>query len=784
MKRYLYIALILLSAINCSVGQIRFKVDDMQRLLLDEINRFRKERGLETLESVTVLKNAAQMSATDMADEESEKTSPEISVKYLQAAGATVKGSELTGKSVVSKGKEDYRTVEVAKMITEKWESNDKSQLILLNPMYKLCGVSAIMDEVGEKVYVSIFFGGYDIVNDGVRQKKQLEVPYNTVAAKLQAGDVRSCKNCSQFRNYELLQQGITVEGDKIIIRYPNAKELKRLLKKPTDGIAVDIVQKAQYQSAYYNIMDNNLQSKGVMTKVMYKDDFFAKNKLATGDKKNKNKVKGIEVEMGKFNPKIKGPYELNLIVVQDNKVCKTVIRGYTEKNETASNTPMGLLPVKSATALKPAFEPRNESSILNFIIPFQKNKSEFEEADIEPFLAALNEPEFIIEGLYIYAYSSIEGDSLANVQLQKKRAESVLKILQERQTSKINPTILYRDSWGLFLLENEDGKYADIVNLGKQKAIARINGDKALMEELEPILARERFAQIILDVTYDIKGDKEAIFAASSLQKALKSGNANQSAKILDFIKKRIAEGKYKTDILDTIDIPAKKEFYGLANNKIYHQYNITEQIDEEQAAVIDSLLKLYPNEPALIYNSLFCKIKLDSNAGDQQHYQAVQATIDGLYGSLDSAIVNGLNIEWQFKLMESLDTLPNSDQQIENCINRIKSFYKIKDASWQNAMKLCEIFARTRDYVNAAGVLEPYLKAEQVNENLLFMYLSVASRTKEKYYTHLFVKAMDMAKEKYPDRYCKLIGAPYMSFQVLENPDVKKTYQLSCGK
>lgn len=784
MKKHIGLFLLFIFSLNFSFAQVKFKVDDMQRLLLDELNKFRTKNGLETLESVTVLKNAALMSATDMADEESEKTSPDISVKYLQAAGATVKGSELTGKAVTTKGKEDYRTTEVARMIYEKWESNDKAMLILMNPMYKLCGVAAVMDELGEKVYVSMFFGGYDIVNDGVRQKKQLAVPYNTVAEKLQAPDVRSCKACSQYHNFELLQQGISVEGDKIILRYPNAKDLKRILKKPTDGIAVDVVQRAQYLSAYYNIMDNNLQSKGVMTKVMYKDDFFAKNKLLGRDKKANKKIKGVEIELGKFNTKITGPYELNLIVVQDNKVCRTVTRGYNEKNEIESNTPIGLLPVKSATGLKPAFEPRNESSILNFIIPFQKNKSEFEETDIEPFLKALNEPDFIVDGLYIYAYSSIEGDSAANYKLQKQRAESVVKVLQERQSNKINPTILYRDSWGLFLLENEDGKYANIVNLGKQKAIEKINGDKALMEELEPILARERFAQIIMDVTYDIKGEKEGKFAAVALQRALKAGNVNQSAKIMDFIKKRIAEGKYQWDALDSIEIPISEKTIGLVNNKIFHQYNLSLQINEDQADIIDSLLKLKPNDPTLLYNSLFCKIKLDSNAGDPQHQQLVQANIDGLYGKLDSNAVNGLNIEWQFKLMETLDTLPNTDAAIDACINRIKGFYNIKDASWQNAMKLCEVFSRARDYVNAAGVLEPYLKAETVNENLLFMYLSVAARTKEKYYTHTFAKAMDMAHEKYPKRYCALIGAPYMSFQVLENPDVKKTYQLSCGK
>jgi hypothetical protein len=41
-----------------------------------------------------------------------------------------------------------------------------------------------------------------------------------------------------------------------------------------------------------------------------------------------------------------------------------------------------------------------------------------------------------------------------------------------------------------------------------------------------------------------------------------------------------------------------------------------------------------------------------------------------------------------------------------------------------------------------------------------------------------------MELAKNKNPDRYCKLFGEPYMTFQVLENPEVKRVYNSSCGK
>ena len=776
--------LLFLSFLGFSQSDGKFRLENLSKVLLREINHFRASKGLDTLESSEMLLAAAEMSSQDMADNESEKITRKNTLKYLKIVGATQKGEELSMKGVISKGREEFTAEEVAKVIYTRWENNAKDLPVITNPKYTLCGILGTMDEDGEKVYVSLFLGGYDITNGGVIYKKQLEVPFNAKSKSLKTPDPKICKVCERWRNYDLLQKGLYVSGDKIYLRYPNTKDLRRFLKKQKDGLAVDIVQRNQYINADYNIVDNNLQNKGVMGKVIYKEKFFKKNLLITKDKKANRKVKGIEVLMGKFDPKITGAYELNLIVVQNGSVCKTITRGYTENANIESSTPIGLLPMPNSKGLKPAFEPRSESSIVNFIIPFEKNKSEFKQVDIEPFIKAMNEPDFIIDGLYIYAYASIEGDSAANMKLQQKRAESVVTVLQGMQNNKIRPTIQTKDSWGLFLLENEDGKYADIVNLGKDKAIARLNSDKKLLQELEPILAKERFAQIIMDVTYDVSGDKEQKFSKVSFNRASKANNTKLSYKIMELIGKRVTEGKYPVSIYDSLNIEENAKNVGLLNNFVYYKYQADNSIDEDDAKTLDRLLNLEPTNPVLQYNTVFCQLKLDSNAGNAERQAQVQQTINSLYGKLDSNYVNGLNIEWQFKIMETLDTMANSEALIDACIARIKQFYNIKEATWQNALKLSSVFTRAKDYSYAATLLEPYLSMPNVNENLVFMYISCASRVQEKYYSRTFAKALEIAKEKNSTRYCKLFGEPFMTFQVLENPEVKRVYQTSCGK
>jgi uncharacterized protein YkwD/outer membrane protein OmpA-like peptidoglycan-associated protein len=763
-----------------------FKIDSLPTILLRELNRFRTEKGLGKLEFSDMLIDAAYLSADDMASSGKDKVEDKKSKKYLKKSGATPRGEQVTMKAPVSKGRENYKTADVAKVIYDRWENNQKNLLVLNNPKFTLIGIACQLNEDGKKVFVSAFFGGYDITNGGAPYRKELKVPYNKASKGLKDFDAKKCKNCDRWRNYDVLHKGIVVAEDgKIYLEYKNARELRRLLKKAKDGIAVDVVQRDQYVKADYNIVDNNLNNKGVMGKVMYRDKFFKSNLLTKDVAKNKkNRIKGIKVEMGKLPKKLSGAYEVNIIVVQDGKYCKTITRGYNESGNIDSNTPIGIMAVKGTTGIKPPFEPRNESSILTFNIPFEKNKFEFKNEDIQPLIKALNEPDFIIDGLYIYAYSSIEGDSAANAKLQRKRAESVTNVLQSMQKTKIKPSIETKDSWGLFMLENEDGKYAYLVNMGKRKAIQTINADQKLQQDLEPILAKERFAQIVMDVTYDVTGPKERKFTEVQFARALKANNLNQAYRIMEFIGKRMVEGKFTDDILDSLKFAETPVYAPLVNNRVYYKYQKDNSVDEDDLATFERLIKLDPSNPVYVYNKVFCQLKLDSNAGNPERQAQVQQIIDGLYGKLDSSYVNGLNIEWQFKIMESLDTLENADAQVDACIARIKSFYNIKDASWQNALKLSYVFSKSKDFKYAATLLEPYLTKPDVTENLVYMYVAAASRVPEKYYSRTFAYALDLAQKKNPTRYCKLFGEPYMTFQVLENPEVKKTYYSSCSE
>jgi uncharacterized protein YkwD len=766
-----------------------YAYDSLNYFIVKGLNQFRAENNLDSLEGNPILKEAAVFSSSNMSNAEKADIQglPKSTPKNLKKAGATTKGQELIIGTPMGKSKNQQAPADLAKTILVKWTGDKKDKEILLNPAATYIGINCASDDDEKKVYVSAMLGNYQSFNGGVKHKKELKIPFNTNSKKLKDSDPRKCKNCDKFKDYEALYHGLYVENRKVYLEYNNIKKLKGLLKKSADGLAVDIVQKEQYSKPDYNIMDNNLRNKGVMLKLIKKDKLFSKNLIKPDDPKKKNKkVNKLLVELGAFPKGITGTYELNLIVVQDGYVCKTIMRSYMELADAEGIVPIEMMPMAESIAAKnPPFEPRSESALLNFSIPFAKNKSEFKQEDIKPFIDALNEPDFTIDGLYLYAYSSIEGDSLANAKLQRKRTESVTKVLQQMQKDKITPTIMPNDSWQLFQLEMEDGKYDYLTKLTKHEAIDKINKTKGLAEELEPFLAKERFAQVVLDVTYDVTGPKEEKFSVSQFNKQAKAGNSQQAYKIMDYIAQKVAEKKYAKESLDKLIIPDDPKAIGFGMNKIYYEYLINHKVvSDYDYHEIEKLHKLDEGNPTINYNLLFCKMQLDSTLPDAAMQTEVQGKIDGFYKTdIPKKYVDGLNILWQFKIMDALDTVAGAEEQRQVCINRIKAFYNFKEGNKQNALKLAYAFAHAKDYTFAANLLEPYLAG--ADAKLLYAYIAITSHVPEKFFSHKFSYALDEIKKADPDNYCKLFGDPYLSFQILDNPDIKKTYQyVNCGQ
>lgn len=731
---------------------------------------------------------AATTKTKQMAKDGKASLEPGETGKRLKKLGGTNKVEEIVFAVNMGKKNDAAAYKEIAKTMVEKWKSSKKEAPIFTNPNYVYAGISVTVEAAGKKAYISAIFGSFNSFNKGAKKKKELKVPYNKKGKKLQAPDEKACKNCDKFKDYVGLQKGLYIKDNKVFLKYDDLKGLKKLFKKPTDGIAVDIVQKAQYQKPDYNIYDNNLNTKGVMLKKLNTDKIFSKN-LAEKEGDDKKAKKGgtntLDIYIGKLPKKLRKvdqkEYELNLLVLQDNKVCKTIMPSYIEEGAQASSTPLEMLLMPDSDAyLKPKYVAQAENAILNFVIPFDKNKYDYKPEDVKPILDALQEPDFIIEGLYVYAYSSIEGDSVSNAALQRKRAESIIAAMESlQQGKKINAKVKTSDSWDLFKMEMEGGKYDNLAKMSKNAAIREIN-TKGLAAELEPVLAKQRFAKVVMDITYDIKGPKEQKYVVAQFNKAVKAADIKQAEKIQYFIEEKVRNNQYDTEVLNQMIIPKEAKYSPLLNNKGVYKYIANKKVvTEEDGAYFFELNKIDPANSYVSFNDLMTHTKLGM-IGDEKMRAQMQSRIDQLYATkVPKKFVDALNTEFQFAIMDATDTLPNADAIHQACIEKIKGFYNFKESSWQNNLKLAYVFMRFNDFKFAAGLLEPFIHKPKVDEQLLYTYVSCCAQVPEKIKSKSFVSAMKKIRSINPDRYCVLVGAPNLTFQVLDNPFVKQDYQ-----
>lgn len=770
-----------------------FNTKEAERALIRALNKVRIESKLDSIEYNDVLGQAAAIQSADMAKNgkaelANSKGKYKTTQKRVIAVGGTNKTAELVLGTSIAKGKVSMTPQELADAAFYKWRVGKQNQIVIKNADWVYASPSVTIDASGKKAYISIVFGSFNTFNTGADKKKELPVPYSSKTKKLKEPEDRSCNACKKFKDWDGLAAGLYVENGKIYIKYANLKALSKFIRKSGDGLAVDIVQRAQYDNPNYNIVDNNLISKGILLKTVTMSKLYSKNRVKAVKKGNRViKPTKLDVMLGELPKKVTGPYELNLMIVQDGKLCKVIIPSKIEQGDQESNSPLSMLLMPdSAAYFKPPFEPKSESTLLNFTVPFEKNKSDYKEADLEPFLSALQEPDFLIEGLYITAYSSIEGDAKANEKLQKKRAESIVKALSKMQKAGVVTNVKTTDSWNLFQMEAEDGKYDYLAKMTKEKAIAEING-KGLSTELEPILGKERFAQIIMDVTYDITGNKEEKFSVSKFNQSMKKNDLKQCLKIQYYIGKQMKLQKYSAEAPSKMNIPFDVKNSGLLNNQVVLRYMANNNVPTEEDYVeMKKLATLDPANNYITFNSIFCSVTLDSTIGDTKAQNEMQKRIDAMYKTdVPKRYVDALNIEWQFRIIEAMDSAENSELVTQACIEKIKQFYNIKESSWQNNLKLAYVFARFKDYKFAASLLQPFIATESVNENVLFAYASICAKMPELYKSRTFVLALQKAEEKNHDRYCKLFGAPNMTFQVFDNPFVKADYKkAACSK
>ncbi len=755
--------------------------DAIEKLIFNNLNAKLKKKGLNEFTEQQLFKQASADQAAYMAsiyDDEpiqEDKDKATVADRLYYYGGSSI-GTELVEKESLTKSGTTLTYGKLADDIVFGWFSSTKKAEIIESGEYTFIGVSARCDENKKKVFIAATFGNYKSYNDGIAYKDRLSIPYSEKTYGLLPPDKTFCKKINRSQSANELHDALSVEDNVIYISTEDVRDLKRIVRKSKDGLAVDILQKEQFNCETPNIVDHSQFQQGIITKKLYAKKLFKKN-LADLDENKR----AFKTPLGVIPPGIMD-YELNLLIIQNKHMCRSITQNFIIQTNGTYTRNVKLLADTVSLNSRFQYKPVADSMALTLRIPFEKNKATYETKDIEPFIKLLNEPEFFIYELEINAFSSIEGSDEKNKKLQEDRALSIIKALKSRQKDSIKTEIITAYNWNDFKRDIKNSKHNVLASMELDEAQAYIRKYN-LEKEIEPILAKHRYAQINMKVTYDISGANEMPFVIKKFNEASSNEDYPLALSIQKYMMKQILRRNYPVTALDQLNMEETAPFAGMLMNNYWLKYKTKEITEDELLEKINVLAELSSDNEYINFNKLLLQVDNQFKTSEADYMQSL---IDRLYYShLPKSTVDGLNIRFQFKRINAAEDEGNDPANAkikEECIERIKTIVDIRDESLENSLKLAELFIDNKDYEFALKTLDPWLTYADQSEDLTFTYVSLCSQFEDKMHSQKFNYAMEAARKLNPDRFCELLNGEYFSLKVFENSNIKDSYCKYC--
>ncbi len=597
---------------------------------------------------------------------------------------------------------------------------------------------------------------------------------------------MKKCQDCISLINNKPkeIQFGIRRDDNDNLYFIVNNKDwFDKMIKKGGDGLTVDIVTKDRYNCSKDRI-DKNSVIKGEILKPMYKKE-LSENMLSS-------QYGEVIVKIGEVPQKFKNQeVEFNIIFLKNKYLCY-YNSFFDLKTYRWDLMDMGFyfdtLTYKSdlKTELTEQAKYILQNKRMKFEIPFEKNKSDYSSKDIKPLYDSLNLTDFNIKKITIRAYSSIEGNEERNLELQQKRAQSIISAMQSYQTPLIVTDIKASENWVDFLNDIALTKYAGLADLSKAEIKERLK-DKKLSAQLEPYLETHRKAVIILDLQKKNKYESlTEVELVNLFTKSISEQNLEQAIEIQNSIFEKVQNHEIPTNYIDKLEIPVKSEYSLLLNKESMFKYLMNETDVYDTYKELSDLEALLPKDGHIKYNICALKFKVWLLGESAVNPEDFKKQINELKKySIPPNLVKRMLINYEIIMCEYY-MMQGDYIKKDKSLKYTYTNFKYVPLSDQDYLSLAQYFASYTKYDWAIKLLDKKVKSVDVDEDLLFYYLNLTiideKRTKRSDYRTILLNAYNIN----PSRFCELFdtfGEGGITFQLLENEYLRNSYCESCN-
>jgi hypothetical protein len=765
-----------------------FEYDFFFKLLEEKINNERIANGLEPLKNDDILDkasydHASYMLSNNTLSEKQKNKKKELPLDRVKSYGGT---HGLVGENRFSltlgtkvklpnqKKKKIIRSYkDVVDYIFNSWNTNPINRKIFLNPSYYYIGTGIAFDKKTKAIYIDQLYA-----NTPFEIPEGVEV--NTKSWGIKPYNATECIAIDKKYDYidELFSDNIKFKNGQIYFYYHDLILFKEIFSEPNDALAIDIVSPNQYKCGEPNKFFPSEVHKGIMLKPLNKSQLLSKNEA--------KKSNEVLVSFGPIPSFVDTNFhEFNLLVIKNGCNCMTILyNGFTGENMRFFNQNLLMDTVSSTTKADSVLRK------LSFEIPFEKNKYDYEMEDIKPFLDSIELNKYNIKHIDIIAYSSIEGDVKANERLQKKRAESILKVIEDYQLENVKTRIITKENWDGFYESIKDSPYEKVFKgLSKDQIRAILNADTT-KTNYEPYLEDQRKAKIIIDVESIFVGDELAARLPRSFNNAIKSDQIYLAKVYQTLMFHYVDEGKLPKKVLFNNNIPKTQKYASLNNNvlafKMYFDTLINHNNDKyaELLDEFNKLLSISPKNPYLRYNKLMLRLLIwTHDYSKENNPQELFKEVKDLYKTkIENWKVNQLFLQYNLIAADYYYEKRNYTER-ERALKEAKKLLVQSNLNRDQIYKIANYFIFQLRIKWAIELMKPMAFNDEIDEDYLFKFIQIAMYDQDQISKSEFIQLMQKANAINPDRFCKLFSRPYMSIQLLEDPKIKKEFCSSCN-
>lgn len=644
---------------------------------------------------------------------------------------------------------------------------------------------------------------------------------------KLRHDRPQDCDDCAEIVQHKPFLT-LRIENNKFILRVEDANYVKNLMDQRNDGFAVEIVRFDDYMCgnpAYFtkpSRRNNQLKLNGEIIQPLKKKDLekgfkkrskrkevkflsyvFKSDSLKFFKRFGRYKMdrynfEYFEISLGRVPRDIGGYWAHNLIYIQDNQICHVDYFTSYCGEIIDDYQPAQFLPASAEGNCQ--FSP--EEKLVHFSIPFEQGKSDFTKEDIEPFIESISNLSYELDSVRIKAYSSIEGDSLMNAELQMLRAKNIADVLKENQEQNVPLTLSTATDWeGFYQAISRDAKWRHLRSRSKAEILQELN--KVGLDKVEYLLKKERRGEIDLFCTIPVEDQNLEYFMSKELRKMELAADKGFSQDELgafntlyECIHNKVVEGIVSPEFLAKVKMPENYiDHHLLAQNFILYGYEFSEAFatnEEWQSNHRDNEKYIDLNcsdrshltpqfHYILIRNSV--NDYRESGSGDIDQLQQMINRLDKMQAfyfedSLAQLNIDRLNFNINVLMLNTVfsqDPTKYSEDAIKSIAQLHEFYQKYELMNGNRSVELGKTAVQFGQINNAYGLMDPYVKEDSVLAYLLPLgYQHISSEGSLVWYEQLMEMSEQMESTIWCNVFFEKCTIPFQAFDYAPLRDV----------